>query len=209
MSPRGPGAPASSALLAAGTLALVAVIGPAADAGSISPGKGSNAPADVASLHSQGTSGLLTGRLSAEQRACWQAIVSLVVAEDDGSRPLHPTLRRMWDEVAASGHEVHVELAEPCLSQRNVAGFFEIESVLPDGRIVARVQLDLETIDRAAVGDPAHHGFARFHGLTRAGRHAEVLGHELATPSGPSRIRRAPGGSWPISVSWRRSSEPS
>jgi hypothetical protein len=123
--------------------------------------------------------GLRTDRLSAQQRERWQSIVGLVFAEDDLGRPLHPTLRKMWDQVAASSHEVHVELAEPTLSVHATAGLFRIESVRPDGNVVATVRLNLKTIDRARVGDAAHHGFRRFHGLGREGRYAEVLGHEL------------------------------
>jgi hypothetical protein len=98
----------------------------------------------------------------------------------------------MWDKVAASGHEVHVELPDPTLSVCATAGHFRIESVRPDGHIVAVVRLNLKTIDRGKVGE-ATPGFCRFHGLGREGRYAEVLGHELGHAvwalADPSRAR--------------------
>jgi hypothetical protein len=123
--------------------------------------------------------GLRTDRLSAKQRERWQSIVRLVFAADDHGRPLHPTLRRMWDEVVTSSHEVYVELPEASSSACCVAGLFGVESVRPDGRIVATVQLNLEAIDSATVGHASPRGFHRFQGLGREGRYAEVLGHEL------------------------------
>jgi hypothetical protein len=76
-----------------------------------------------------------------------------------------------------------------------MAGLFGVESVRPDGRIVATVQLNLETIDWGTVGDETHRGFRRFHGLGREGRYAEVLGHELGhavwTLADPARARHS------------------
>ncbi len=139
--------------------------------------------------------GLRTDRLSAEQRGRWQSIVRLVLAEDDLGRPLHPTLRAMWDEVGASSHEVYVELPEPNRSSRCIAGLFRVESVRPDGRIVALLRLHLETIDQATVADSPTHGFRRFEGLAREARYLEVLGHELGhavwTLQDPERARQS------------------
>jgi hypothetical protein len=139
--------------------------------------------------------GLRTDRLSAKQRERWRSLVRLVLAEDDLGRPLHPTLRRMWDEVAASTHEIHVELPGPNRSSHGMAGLFRVESVRPDGHIVAMVRLHLETIDQATVADSPSHGFRRFEGLGREGRYLEVLGHELGhavwTLADPERARRA------------------
>jgi hypothetical protein len=86
----------------------------------------------------------------------------------------------MWGDLAAGGHEVYVELPAPSLAVCTTAGLFRIESVRPDGHIVAVVRLDLETIDRARVADATHSGFHAFDGLEREGRYAEVLGHELS-----------------------------
>ncbi len=139
--------------------------------------------------------GLRTDRLSAKQRERWQSIVGLVFAEDDRGRPLHPTLRRMWDEVVTSGHEVYIELPEASSSACCVAGLFQVENVRPDGHIVATVRLGLETIDSGTVGDATYRGFHRFHGLGREGRYAEVLGHELGhavwTLADPARARHS------------------
>jgi len=140
-------------------------------------------------------SGLRADRLSSDQRERWQPIVQLVLAEDERGRPLHPTLRQMWDQVAQSGHEVFVELPEPGPSTRFVAGLFRVESVDADGRIVAVVRLHLETIDQATVADSPSHGFRRFEGLAREARYLEVLGHELGHAvwalADPERARRS------------------
>jgi hypothetical protein len=124
------------------------------------------------------TLGLRTDRLSAKQLERWQAILRLVLAEDGLGRPLHPTLRRMWDQVAASGHDVYVELPRRFVPR--AAGRFLIESVRPDGHAVAVVRVHLETIDRVDVErEKPHSGFHPFLGLGAEGRYAEVLGHEL------------------------------
>jgi hypothetical protein len=140
--------------------------------------------------------GLRTDRLSGKLLERWQSIAQLVFAEDGEGQPLHPTLRAMWDEVAASGHEVYVELQEPRHSISCIAGLFLIESVRPDGHIVAAFRLNLRTIDRIHV-EPgmAQDAFVPFYGLGREGRYAEVLGHELGhavwTLQRPERARRA------------------
>jgi hypothetical protein len=117
----------------------------------------------------------------------------VVHAEDDLRQPLHPTLRRLWDVVSASGHEVHVELPEPGLAVCATAGLFRVESVSADGHVVATLRLNLTTIDRGAVGAAAHHGFRQFERLGRERRYAEVLGHELGhavfTLADPARAR--------------------
>jgi hypothetical protein len=99
----------------------------------------------------------------------------------------------MWDEVAASGHEVYVELSDPRHAACCIAGLFRVESVDPDGHIVAAVTLNLETIDQARVEVAMCRGFRRFHGLRRVERYAEVLGHELGhavwTLADPARAR--------------------
>lgn len=140
--------------------------------------------------------GLRTDRLSGKLLERWQSIAQLVFAEDGEGERLHPTLRAMWDEVAASGHEVYVELQEPRHSKSCIAGLFLIESVRPDGHIVAALRLNLKTIDRIHVERrTAHDEFVPFRGLGREGRYAEVLGHELGhaawTLEKPERARHA------------------
>jgi hypothetical protein len=186
------------ALVAAGTLAMVAAAPSSpADTNSLARGSYANTPAAAPIETSSPTValGLRTDRLSAHQRERWRSIVGLALASDDSGRPLHPTLSRMWGDLAASGHEVYVELPPPSLSVCNAAGLFRIESVRPDGHIVAVVRLDLETIDRAKVADATDFGFHAFDGLQREGRYVEVLGHELGhavwTLADPKRARHA------------------
>ena len=197
MFPRYPLSQLSSALVTASVLALVSAAGASAGANSFAP----STPPDTHDETAIGLSalpealGLRTDRLTAKQRERWRSVVRLVFAADDLGRPLHPTLRRMWEQVAASGHEVYIELPEPRRSARRTAGLFRIETVRPDGHILAMVRLNLETIDRAIVADAAHGGFRRFHELEREERYAEVLGHELGhavwTLADPERARQA------------------
>lgn len=176
MSPRLPIVQARSVLLVG--LALVTGF-PAVEASS-RLGVSANGPEGGSNPSStRVAAGLLTDRLSPRQELRWRPIVGLVLAEDDRGRPLHATLRAMWDELATSGHQVYVELAAPSLSQRNAAGLFLIESIGLDGGIVAVLRLDLQAIDRAREGDTTDSGFPRFRGLAREARYAEVLGHEL------------------------------
>lgn len=196
MSPRCPLPQLSFALVTASALALVTAAGAPAGANSLAPRTlpGTHAEAGVDFSALPEALGLRTDRLTAKQRERWRSVVRLVFAADDLGRPLHPTLRRMWEEVAASGHEVYVELPEPRRSARRTAGLFRIETVRPDGHIVAMVRLNLETIDRATVG-AAPGGFRRFHGLGCEERYLEVLGHELGhavwTLADPERARQA------------------
>ena len=213
MFPRCPLSQASSVLVVAATLTLFAAassspaegdpFSPTAREGASAADRAARTPLLVLSGPERAPAqpggsvalGLRTDRLSAEQRERWQSIVRLVLAEDDLGRPLHPTLRRMWDEVAASSHEVYVELPEPNRSSRCIAGLFRVESVRPDGRIVALVRLHLETIDQATVAASPTHGFRRFEGLGREARYLEVLGHELGhavwTLQDPERARQS------------------
>lgn len=186
-----------SALVAAATLTLVAAAPSSpADTSSLAPRMCLNAcaAAPIEPSSPPVALGLRTDRLSARQRERWHSIAGLALAKDDSGRLLHPTLGRMWDEVAASGHEVYVELPPPSPALCNAAGAFRIESVRPDGHIVAVVRLNLKTIEWARVGDATHRGFPRFHGLGLEGRYAEVLGHELAhavwTLAEPARARQ-------------------
>ena len=51
-----------------------------------------------------------------------------------GGQPLHPTLRRLWDAVDASGHAVYVELPDPKGRRSYVAGRFAVTKVDPEGK---------------------------------------------------------------------------
>lgn len=187
-----------SALVAAATLALIAAAPSSpADTSSVAPRSCPNTciTVPIEPSNSPVALGLRTDRLSARQREHWRSIVGLALARDDSGRPLHPTLSRMWGDLAASDHEVYVELPSPSLSLCTAAGLFRIESVRPDGHIVAVVRLNLDTIDRARVADATDGGFRPFHDLEREGRYVEVLGHELShavwTLALPERARRA------------------
>jgi hypothetical protein len=124
--------------------------------------------------------GLRTDRLSAAQFRRWQAIVDIVRAEDRHHRPLHPTLRALFDAVSAGPHTVFIEMRD---TTSYVAGRFAVTTVDLEGRAhEAVLVLNLRAIDKASTGPAAARadGFIPFRGLTKCERYAEVLGHELA-----------------------------
>jgi hypothetical protein len=126
------------------------------------------------------TTGLRTDRLSAAQLRRWKAIVAIVRAEDRHHRPLHPTLRGLFDAVNGGPHTVFIEMPD---TKSYIAGRFEVTSVDADGRAHQGILiLNLRAIDKASTGPAAARadGFVPFRGLTRSARYAEVLGHELA-----------------------------
>jgi hypothetical protein len=128
-----------------------------------------------------GAGGLRTDRLSPRQLRAWNQIVEIVMAEDGDGRPLHPTLRRLWDAVDTSGHVIHVEVPERPRSY--VAGRFVITKVDPAGKSHEGILiLNLRAIDKVSTGPGATRGdgFTPFEGLDREERYAELLGHELA-----------------------------
>lgn len=127
--------------------------------------------------------GIRTDRLSRKALETWGSIVAIVMAEDAAGRPLHPTLRGLWDSVDASPCAVFVELPRPKSRKAYIVGRFEITKVDPEGRALEGVLvMNLSAIDRAASGPGAARksGFVPFAGLGKRERYAEVLGHELA-----------------------------
>jgi hypothetical protein len=127
--------------------------------------------------------GLRTDRLSPEQLHVWNKIVEIVMAEDGGGQPLHPTLRQLWDAVDTSGHVIHIEIPERKGPRSYIAGRFVITKVDPDGEAHEGILiLNLRAIDKASTGPGATRGggFIPFKGLGKDERYAELLGHELA-----------------------------
>lgn len=127
--------------------------------------------------------GIRTDRLSGRALETWNAIVKVAMAEDAGGRPLHPTLRALWDAVDASGRAVFVELPEPKGRRPYIVGQFAITKVDPAGRALEGVLVvNPPAIDRASTGPGAARkdGFIPFAELGKWERYAEVLGHELA-----------------------------
>ena len=166
----------------------------------------SSLPSEAAQPHAQpepglasvGTSGgFRTDRLSRKELETWSEIVEIVTAEDGDGRPLHPTLRQLWDAVDTSGHALHIEMPDPKGLRSFVGGRFTITRVDPEGKAHAGILiLDLRVIDSASAnGTPRANGFVPFKGLGKKGRYAEVLGHELAhavwTFASAERSRRA------------------
>jgi hypothetical protein len=103
-----------------------------------------------------------------------------VRAEDRHHRPLHPTLRDLFDAVNGGPHTVFIEMLD---TKSYIAGRFEVTSVDIEGRAHQGILiLNLRAIDRASTAAAAARadGFVPFRGLTRNERYAEVLGHELA-----------------------------
>ena len=127
--------------------------------------------------------GLRTDRLSPRQLHIWKRIVKIVLAEGRDGRPLHPTLRRLWEAVDTSGHVVQVEIPDSEGATSFIAGRFEVTKVDPEGRShEALIVLNLWVVDRVSTGtaDGRPGGFIPFKGLGRNERYAELLGHELA-----------------------------
>lgn len=128
-------------------------------------------------------SGLITSRLSIKELEYWKEIERIVFAEDADRRPLHPTLRSLWERIETSGHAVFIEIASSTRTSTSTAGSFVIERFDPKGeKHVAAIKLNLSNIDRAAVrsSSAGDNGFIPFQGLSKKERYVEVLGHELA-----------------------------
>jgi hypothetical protein len=126
---------------------------------------------------------LRTDRLSPKALETWNQIVGIVRATDAAGRPVHPTLRALWDAVDASDCAVFVELPEPKGRRPYIVGQFAITRVAPEGQALEAVLvMNLTAIDHASAGPGAAktNGFIPFAELGRKARYAEVLGHELA-----------------------------
>jgi hypothetical protein len=119
-----------------------------------------------------------TDRLSRRELKAWREIAAVALATDDRGRPLHPTLHRLWRDVEASRHVVHVELRRPSGSSA-IAGRFRIEALGPDGLLEATLVLNLKVVDRVLIGSPDAQ-VVPFQAKSRVLRRAQVLGHELA-----------------------------
>jgi len=125
--------------------------------------------------------GLRTDRLSGKELKTWKKIEAVVLAEDPQGRPLHPTLRGLWEAVDASGHAVYVEVVRD--KKSTIAGRFEVTQVDPEGAThEARLLLNLRALDRVSTRPAAarSNGFIPFEDLEKTQRYAELLGHELA-----------------------------
>ena len=138
---------------------------------------------DSARLNRASATNIVTDRLTGKDLRRWDAIKRLVFAEDIEGQPLHPTLRRLWDQLERSGHTIYIEMPGTGRAISNTAGAFHIERFDPEGlRHVAVIRLYPETIDRAYVGPNTarHEGFIPFQGLSKEERYVEVFGHEMA-----------------------------
>jgi hypothetical protein len=142
-------------------------------------------------------SGLITSRLSTKELDLWKEMERIVFAEGADRRPMHPTLRDLWERVETSGHAVFIEITCSSRASSSTAGSFAIERFDPKGeKHIAAIKLNLSTIDRAYVGPSSarDNGFIPFQGLSKKERYVEVLGHELAHAvhilSDPERARK-------------------
>ena len=127
--------------------------------------------------------GIVLDRLSHEELRQWRSIQRVVTASDRNGTPLYPTLRGLWEWAGQSGNAIYIELSSPDCTARSIAGKFLIEGFDPQAtRHMGVIRLCLANIDRSAAGGGGTraNGFARFAGLRRKERYAEVLGHELA-----------------------------
>jgi len=142
-------------------------------------------------------SGLITSRLSTKELDLWKEMERIIFAEGADRRPMHPTLRDLWEWVETSGHAVFIEITCSSRTSSSTAGSFAIERFDPKGeKHIAAIKLNLSTIDRAYVGPSSARdsGFIPFQGLSKKERYVEVLGHELAHAvhilSDPERARK-------------------
>jgi hypothetical protein len=138
---------------------------------------------ESAQLNRAPATNIITDRLTSKDLRRWKAIKRIVFAEDIEGQPLHPTLRRLWDQLERSGHVIYIEMRGTGHAISNTAGVFHIERLDPEGvKHVAVIRLYPEIIDRAYVGPTTARidGFIPFQGLDKEERYVEVLGHELA-----------------------------
>jgi hypothetical protein len=129
------------------------------------------------------SSGIITTRISGKDIQRWNAIESIVFAEDARGQPIHRTLRDLWEKIENGGHAVYIEMRSSNHPVSTTAGSFRIEQFDPQGiRHVAVIMLNPASIDTAYVGADAArpNGFIPFLGLSKEERYAEVFGHELA-----------------------------
>jgi hypothetical protein len=132
-----------------------------------------------------------TDGLSGRRLKTWKAVVAVIEATDRDGQSLHPTLHRLYREIASSPHVVRVVIPATKGSSA-IAGRFWLESVGTDGRHEASITLNLRTIDRVLTGSPGAQ-LVTFERLGRTERYAQVLGHEMAhaawTLADPERVR--------------------
>ena len=119
-----------------------------------------------------------TDGLSGRQLKTWKAIVAVIEAADRDGQPLHPTLHRLYREIASSPHAVRI-LIPSTKGSSAIAGRFRIESLGTDDRHEASITLNLRMIDRVLTGSPDAQ-LVTFEKLGRTERYAQVLGHEMA-----------------------------
>jgi hypothetical protein len=128
-------------------------------------------------------SGILDDRLTQKQKKKWQAMQSVVFAQNDAGDFIHPTLARLWTTLDTSGNKIFIEFPDCSSYVSGTAGTFRIEELDPEGKShIAVIRLYLRVIDTAVVDSlyARKNGFLPFAGLERNERYVEVLGHELA-----------------------------
>src|SRR5262245_13847189 len=111
---------------------------------------------DLARLDRASATNIITDRLTSKDLRRWNAIKRVIFAEDIEGQPLHPTLRRLWDQLERSGHVIYIEMRGMGHAISNTAGVFHIERFDPQGlKHQAVIRLYPEIIDRAYVGPTA------------------------------------------------------
>src|SRR5262245_34394370 len=96
---------------------------------------GASARLNGASARPNGASAtnIVTDRLEGKDLRRWDAIKTVVFAEDIEGQPSHPTLRRLWDQLERSGHTIYIEMRGAGRAISNTAGEFHIERFDPEG----------------------------------------------------------------------------
>ena len=128
-------------------------------------------------------SGILLDRLSLKQQQTWQAIKQIIYSKDSDGKLLHPTLRRLFEQLQTSKHSIYMEFYILRSGCGCTGGTFSIERLDPErARHVAVIRLYLRNIEHAVTpGRPKLSGnFIPLDGLGKLDRYAEVLAHEMA-----------------------------
>jgi hypothetical protein len=159
---------------------VIAVLMMSSNAGAQGSQRRLNMASSTSENHQEMT-GILTDRLTKSQLKILGSIMEIVLAKDQGGRPVHPNLYGLYQRAANSGHAIFVELTMHGFSYSSLGGC-RIESQgagTQNATVVMRLNLGMIERTRVSERNRRADGFIPFAGLGKKERYAEVLGHEL------------------------------